>query len=102
MIIPIRCFTCGFVLADKWRDYERIVLEKHSGIRTSLGVGAGAGGAGAGNSGAGKSHDIMTPIYLDLGKPIKTIHGEALDSLGITRICCRKNMLTHVDLIHKI
>jgi DNA-directed RNA polymerase subunit N len=23
MIIPVRCFTCGKVLADKWRSYER-------------------------------------------------------------------------------
>jgi DNA-directed RNA polymerase subunit N (RpoN/RPB10) len=23
MIIPIRCFTCGKVLANKWRSYER-------------------------------------------------------------------------------
>ena len=22
MIIPVRCFTCGKVVADKWRAYE--------------------------------------------------------------------------------
>lgn len=92
MIIPPRCFTCGFVLADKWRDYEKIVHELHFGVR------ANTTGSGSGN----KSNDIMTPIYLDLNKKITTIHGTALDKLGITRLCCRKNMLTHVDLIHKI
>eukprot|EP00873_Tetraselmis_striata_P019268 jgi/Tetstr1/439532/TSEL_027961.t1 len=25
MIIPIRCVTCGKVIADKWREYERKV-----------------------------------------------------------------------------
>jgi DNA-directed RNA polymerase I, II, and III subunit RPABC5 len=93
MIIPMRCFTCGYVLGNKWREYERLVSEKHHGVRSSSGAGAGD---------ATKSRDIMTPIYLDLNVKIRTIHGEALDTLGITRICCRKNMLTHVDLIHKI
>jgi DNA-directed RNA polymerase I, II, and III subunit RPABC5 len=24
MIIPVRCFTCGKVIADKWPAYERM------------------------------------------------------------------------------
>ena len=27
MIIPIRCFTCGKVLADKWNEYARRCAE---------------------------------------------------------------------------
>lgn len=27
MIIPIRCFTCGKVLADKWEYYKKKVEE---------------------------------------------------------------------------
>lgn len=23
MIIPVRCYTCGKVIADKWRAYEK-------------------------------------------------------------------------------
>lgn len=28
--------------------------------------------------------------------------GEALDHLGLTRYCCRRMLLTHVDLIEKL
>eukprot|EP00798_Chlamydomonas_sp_ICE-L_P023477 gene23477-17301_t len=27
MIVPVRCFTCGKVVADKWRAYTRMVDE---------------------------------------------------------------------------
>ena len=30
---------------------------------------------------------------------VKTAEGKALDDIGITRMCCRRMMLTHVDLI---
>jgi DNA-directed RNA polymerase I, II, and III subunit RPABC5 len=29
----------------------------------------------------------------------KTAEGKALDDLGVTKQCCRRHMLTHVDLI---
>jgi DNA-directed RNA polymerase subunit N (RpoN/RPB10) len=29
---------------------------------------------------------------------VKTAEGKALDDLGITKMCCRRMMLTHVDL----
>jgi DNA-directed RNA polymerase I, II, and III subunit RPABC5 len=28
----------------------------------------------------------------------KTIEGEVLDTLGLTQICCRRHLLTHVDI----
>ena len=28
----------------------------------------------------------------------KSLHGKVLDELGITKQCCRRHMLTHVDL----
>ena len=30
------------------------------------------------------------------------MQGEALDSLGLKRYCCRRMLLTHVDLIEKL
>jgi len=30
------------------------------------------------------------------------IHRDALDELGLKRYCCRRMMLTHVDLIEKL
>jgi len=28
--------------------------------------------------------------------------GEAMDTLGLTRYCCRRMVMTHVDLIEKL
>lgn len=75
MIIPIRCMNCGNVLADKWLYYQQKVKE----LRGST-----------------------TPIYMD-GKSIPdTAELKVLNHLGLIRYCCRKHMLTHVDLIDKI
>ena len=30
MIIPIRCFTCGKVLADKWNEYEKSLTSQQA------------------------------------------------------------------------
>ncbi|KAF6007783.1 DNA-directed RNA polymerase II subunit L [Brettanomyces bruxellensis] len=58
MIIPVRCFSCGKVVGDKWETYLQ---------------------------------------YLDEGMS----EGDALDRLGLKRYCCRRMVLTHVDLIEK-
>ncbi len=29
MMIPIRCFTCGAVIADRWEEYDRRVNKEH-------------------------------------------------------------------------
>ncbi|KAH7098872.1 8 kDa subunit-domain-containing protein [Auriculariales sp. MPI-PUGE-AT-0066] len=39
--------------------------------------------------------------YLELLATDKT-EGEAMDALGLTRYCCRRMVLTHVDLIEKL
>ena len=56
MIIPIRCFTCGKVIADKWNEFKK---------RTSSGE-----------------------------NPKKV-----LDNLGIDRYCCRRMLISHVELL---
>ena len=33
MIIPVKCFTCGKVLADKYRFYQEKVREKKNTLR---------------------------------------------------------------------
>lgn len=30
MIIPVRCFTCGKVLANKWNDYQTMLENEYS------------------------------------------------------------------------
>ncbi len=59
MIIPVRCFTCGKVLGNKWEVYLDELMRGHSEC-------------------------------------------QVLDNLGIMRYCCRRVMLTHVDLIGKL
>ncbi len=29
MMIPVRCFTCGSLIADKWEEYNRRVNVEH-------------------------------------------------------------------------
>jgi DNA-directed RNA polymerase subunit N (RpoN/RPB10) len=79
MIIPIRCFNCGFVLADKWRWYQARV-EK---LRQEMKLGS-------------------EPILIDGTSKPDTPERRACDELGISRYCCRKTLLTHRDLIEKI
>ena len=76
MIIPIRCMNCGFLLADKWRGYQKRVSELR--VRKE-------------------------PLYIDgTSLPDTTAERKACDELGIVRYCCRKHLLTHRDLIDKI
>lgn len=77
MIIPVRCFTCGKVLADKWLGYERLCNER----------------------GTSSDPSVAEDAVHDKGQAgRKTVRGVILDELGITRGCCRTVMLTSVDL----
>jgi len=59
MIIPVRCFTCGKVIGNKWDSYLGLLQTDHP-------------------------------------------EGDALDSLNLRRYCCRRMLLSHVDLIEKL
>jgi len=59
MIIPVRCFTCGKVIGNKWETYLYYLEANHA-------------------------------------------DEDALDMLGLKRYCCRRMVLTHVDLIEKL
>ena len=81
MIIPIKCFTCGMVIADKYRFYVEEVRKKKLAKR--------------GNS---QSVDIDKVIYITKEFHEKTPEGEVLDELNIKKMCCRRHFLTHVDI----
>jgi DNA-directed RNA polymerase I, II, and III subunit RPABC5 len=81
MIIPIKCFTCGNVIADKYRNY----LEKVRAKKLS-------------KKGNDKSINIDKVVYLTKEFHEKTAEGEALDELKMTKMCCRRHFLTHVDI----
>ena len=59
MIIPVRCFTCGKIIGNKYDKYL----------------------------------ELLQCDYTE---------GDALDALGLRRYCCRRMLLTHVDLIEKL
>lgn len=76
MLIPVKCFTCGKVLGDKYRYYVREV-EKLK---------------------LDKDLKVNKVIYLDKTNLDKTPEGSILDKLELTKYCCRRHMLTHVDI----
>jgi|TARA_B110000261_G_C12962447_1_gene309140 DNA-directed RNA polymerase I, II, and III subunit RPABC5 len=76
MIIPVKCFTCGKVLANKYRFYQREIHKRK--INKNMEV--------------DKVH-YLTKDFID-----KTPEGEVLDLLKLTKYCCRRHMLTHVDI----
>nr|BAS01508.1 RNA polymerase II subunit RPB10 [Lotharella vacuolata] len=59
MLIPIRCFSCGKVIAGLWNEYLSLLKIGFS-------------------------------------------EGESLDALRLKRYCCRRMLLTHIDVIEKI
>ena len=82
MIIPIKCFTCGMVLADKYRYYTEAVRMKKMANRSS----------------SSTDMDFNKIVYLTKEFSEKTPEGEIMDTLGLTKMCCRRHMLTHVDI----
>jgi DNA-directed RNA polymerase subunit N (RpoN/RPB10) len=81
MIIPIKCFTCGMVIADKYRYYVEQVHKKKIAKR-----------------GNDESIDIDKVLYLTKEFADKTPEGEVLDELNMRKMCCRRHFLTHVDI----
>ena len=41
---------------------------------------------------------IDNVVYLTKNNTEKTTEGEVLDELGLRNVCCRRHMLTHVDI----
>ena len=75
MIIPIKCFTCGMVLANKYEYYCKEVRK----LKLSKGT-------------------KEETLYFTKLNNKKTEEGHVLDEMGLTKLCCRRSMLTHVDI----
>lgn len=56
MIIPIRCFTCGKIIGDKWDKYQKLLNENMN-------------------------------------------ISEIFNIIDLKRICCRRMLMTHVNII---
>ena len=76
MIIPVKCFSCGMVLADEYRYYVEEVRKRKMA----------------------KDMDVDKVLYLTKNFSEKTPEGDIMDELGLNKMCCRRHMLTHVDI----
>lgn len=81
MIIPVRCFTCGKQLANKKEYYDKELLRKRM------------------NS---KDYKDSLILNVNIDEVKKTPAGEVMDDLGLIRMCCRKTVLSHIELINEI
>ena len=71
MIIPVRCFTCGRVMADivDYYENEKANIEENKNV---------------------------DKLYKNFEK-IHTAH--ILDNLGLKRYCCRRNLIANIDMM---
>jgi DNA-directed RNA polymerase subunit N (RpoN/RPB10) len=76
MIIPVKCFTCGKVLGDKYRYY----LSEVRRIKIEKGL------------------DLESVTYMSKENTKKTPEGLVMDQLSLTSPCCRRHFLCHVDI----
>lgn len=74
MICPVRCFTCGRVIADKIKYFQRRRREL-LGSQTAA------------------------PTLTDGASDEERVLGQLLDDLDLRLMCCRRHLLAHVDLI---
>jgi DNA-directed RNA polymerase I, II, and III subunit RPABC5 len=65
------------VLADKYLYYQKRVIQLK----------------------LDKKQDTEDVIYLNANNIKKTVEGKVMDELKLNKICCRRHMLTHVDII---
>jgi len=72
MIIPVKCFTCGKVIGNKYRYYQQEVRKN--------------------------SDNTQKVVYLTKDQAEKTNEGKILDKLRINKPCCRRHFLTHIDI----
>lgn len=79
MIVPVRCVTCHKVLADLWNYYQKRCKELEQELSEQ------------------QSQDLSTKHAVE-----KTVRQRVFEELGLDRICCRRMLLGHVDLIETI
>ncbi len=84
MIIPIRCFTCGKVIAHLWEPYlEKLQLHYDKAL-PELPVKT-----------VGQALEINK-------QSDNTIESVILDEMKLTRYCCRRMILSNLDLCDKV
>jgi DNA-directed RNA polymerase I, II, and III subunit RPABC5 len=83
MIIPILCPTCNKIIANKYQYYKEELRRRKLAM----------------NIPDGQDPLIININAVDIEK---TIAGKLMDELGLIRICCRKVVLTSLDIIDEL
>ena len=131
MIIPVRCYTCNKLLADKYHYYEsellkrRLHKEEDDKIQedekqninditidnifakfNNLNINEKNVNANKNDIKQNKTKpkSDKDPLIININDTVikKTIAGEIMDELGLIRICCRKIMLTSINIVDEI
>lgn len=113
MLIPIRCFTCGNILADKELAYHAMVrahenaTEAETETETEAEAEAELELETTAPATAPEARSASLPFMEDLAQllaqpEMKSVHGQVLDQLGVTKMCCRRHMLSAVDVLEDI
>tara|TARA_B100000963_G_scaffold346437_1_gene351639 strand:- start:378 stop:647 length:270 start_codon:yes stop_codon:yes gene_type:complete len=85
MLIPVRCYTCGEILSDKWVPYITAIQSDKNEMKSEV----------------DSEKDLLELKYIDIKdpNPEKSIEGKVLDELGLHKYCCRRMMLGNVHII---
>lgn len=83
MIIPVRCFTCGAVISDKWIKYVELCDKYRKDTKQN-------------------DIELLDIDALNSAKDTETAEWKALHTLKIQRVCCRRHFLCNVDMIDVI
>ena len=92
MIIPIRCFTCNKILASKYERYKKLIQEETE--RRIV-----AQQPELDNILAGDDITIDSTTH---SSEITELYKTIFKAIGVDRYCCKRCLISHVDLIDKI
>jgi len=100
MIIPIKCFTCGNVLASKYDAYLKMMNATQIKLKDNKEV-------LFSNEDKSGNVEIITPLkktkrlqeFIEKKSKDKPIEALILDKVGLKRYCCRRHFLGHVDTL---
>jgi DNA-directed RNA polymerase I, II, and III subunit RPABC5 len=80
--MPVRCFTCGEILANKYNYFlEQVRKQQLSKSAKSQG-----------------ESDFDQTIYLSKTNVEKSAIGHTSDQLELYNPCCRRHFISHVEL----
>ena len=100
MIIPIKCFTCGNVLASKYDTYLQMMNSSNIKLKDNKEV-------LFDNEDKTGDIEIITikkrqnrlREFIEKKSQNKPIEALVLDKIGLKRYCCRRHFLGHIDTL---